>query len=329
MNNDFIMSEDILYKYVGNSREVIIPEKIKIIYKEAFDGNESVEKIVMPNELEIIEDYAFAGCVNLKSVMFNKQLKYIGEQAFSGCEKISEIDLPDSISYMGEDCLFETNITEIILPAGLIKIDFECIYGLKIPGAFRLNEPLAHIGVSKNSPYYIEVDNCIFSKNMKRLYSMTIDAQEKIAIPEGTEFIGPHFLHIRGNERQINELVLPHSLKYMAFDSLYMAPIKRIVIKKGLATSFTIWCACFDEIIIPENVTMIKFDGFGYREIDNRKIYLLNPETSIEFVGNTKSKYSYMVYSPKSEIIKKYVGSKHYAILSDEELIKLKQLTED
>ena len=332
MDNDFIISEDILYKYVGNSKEVIIPEKIKIIYKEAFADNESIEKILMPDELEIIEDSAFARCVNLKSVMFNKQLKCIGEHAFIGCGKIYEIDLPDSISYMGEDCLFGTNITEIILPAGLIKIDFKYMYGLKKSRDFAENNPVTHIGVSQNSLYYIEVDNCIFSKNMKILYSMTIDTQEKIVIPEGIEVVEDYFLHICSDEHQINELILPHSLRFTHKYMFTKVPIKRIVIKNGCCPSYLIVSARFDEIIVPESVNKIEFWRFDCRGFNNKNIYLLNPETSIE-ISENEDKHGiivpYMVYAPESEKIRKSLGNENYTVLSDEEITRLKKLTEE
>ena len=85
-----------------------------------------------------IGDYAFSGCTSLKSIMIPNSVTSIGEFAFNCCTSLQSIDIPDSVTQINgtifSDC---NNLTSII--------------------------------VSKNNSRYKSTNNCILTKDGKKL----------------------------------------------------------------------------------------------------------------------------------------------------------------
>lgn len=57
-----------LQKYCGTDSVVTIPKSVFAIEKEAFRGNEHIEKVIIPITVKHIDELAFAECKNLKTV---------------------------------------------------------------------------------------------------------------------------------------------------------------------------------------------------------------------------------------------------------------------
>lgn len=95
-NNDFIVINNILYKYVGEENEhtkvdLSSLDGVTIIAGGAFENRTDVQKVVLGNNIQSIQNGAFKGCSNLENIEVNAKessLKYIGETAFDGCDKL-------------------------------------------------------------------------------------------------------------------------------------------------------------------------------------------------------------------------------------------------
>lgn len=68
---EFEIHKTILIEYLGDKKEVIIPEGVTQLYNGAFGAN--VEKIVCPDSVKTITIGAFEFCTNLKSLVVNKK----------------------------------------------------------------------------------------------------------------------------------------------------------------------------------------------------------------------------------------------------------------
>ena len=101
MNGNFKISKDILIKYIGNEKNVVIPGIIREIGKEAFYES-SVETIVIEEGVKIIGTSAFCGCGNLTEITFPNTLEVIEYDAFCACSKLEKIILPDSLIKIGK-----------------------------------------------------------------------------------------------------------------------------------------------------------------------------------------------------------------------------------
>ncbi len=95
-NSDFIVINNILYKYVGEENEhttvdLSSLDGVTIIASGAFENRTDVQEVDLGNNIQSIQNGAFKGCSNLENVKVNaneSSLKYIGETAFDGCDKL-------------------------------------------------------------------------------------------------------------------------------------------------------------------------------------------------------------------------------------------------
>lgn len=82
----------VLFKYVGISKNVILPSEIKEIYSYAFYGNKNIEKLVLNDNLTIIGSKAISCCENLEEIVFPKSLSYIDSRAFDCDYNLKKIE---------------------------------------------------------------------------------------------------------------------------------------------------------------------------------------------------------------------------------------------
>ena len=152
--------------------EVVLPESLKKIGKEAFFECTQLTKINIPSGLNYIGEYAFSDC-NLKILKLEipKGVKKILEGTFSGSE-INELLIPSTIRFetdyeegafsyaeidklvieegalnIGYDTFQHAKIKEVIIPGSISSIDGECFSDSKIDKLV-INEGVKHIGDS-------------------------------------------------------------------------------------------------------------------------------------------------------------------------------------
>ena len=100
--SDFVITDGVLVKYVGNGGDVVIPSGVTIIGASAFRGCESITSVVIPSGVVTIKNAAFYECVNLVSVSFPEGLVSIEEYAFIWDESLTSITLPSTVNTIGE-----------------------------------------------------------------------------------------------------------------------------------------------------------------------------------------------------------------------------------
>ncbi len=106
--NDMLidLQEGRLISYVGNDKNVVVPDSVCIIGDSAFERNliNDITTVVLPATLTSIENGAFDGCENLENIHLPSSLTTIGNQAFSGCYSLSkDFTIPASVVNMGNN----------------------------------------------------------------------------------------------------------------------------------------------------------------------------------------------------------------------------------
>lgn len=71
-NRDFVIEDDVLVRYTGNDKNVLIPYGVSVISQKAFLYCTSIENLFLPTTVKIIEEYALDFCPSLKSTMIYK-----------------------------------------------------------------------------------------------------------------------------------------------------------------------------------------------------------------------------------------------------------------
>ncbi len=177
-----------LVNYVGTEKNVVVPEGITVIAKNAFKGNKNLYTIVLPDTLTTIEQNAFEDCYNLYKVTLGTNVKTI-EGAFTTCYKLIEVYnksaleleigaitngsvakyaknvytptegasklsiVNDCVIYTdGEDKIFVAYVGssgEVVLPAGVTEIIAYAFYGGSVSAT--ANDWLVSIKASDNA----------------------------------------------------------------------------------------------------------------------------------------------------------------------------------
>ena len=72
-----------------NIDEIVLPEGLLSIRKNAFFDNINLKKINIPNSVKIIEEQAFWGLDNLKEIILKPTIKTIMKHAFCNCVNLT------------------------------------------------------------------------------------------------------------------------------------------------------------------------------------------------------------------------------------------------
>ena len=89
-DEEFVLIDDILYMYNGDGGDVVIPNGIKEIGRNAFAGKE-ITSVTFPEGLTRIGDMAFYGVNGLTSISIPGSVTSIGQMAFSNCSNLKDI----------------------------------------------------------------------------------------------------------------------------------------------------------------------------------------------------------------------------------------------
>lgn len=97
---DFLISGGVLVAYRGEQEEVLIPQGVRVIAAQCFQGCETIRKIVLPAGLKNIGEGAFENCSSLAEIVWNNSIERISDRAFAGCA-VKEVSLGASVKYLG------------------------------------------------------------------------------------------------------------------------------------------------------------------------------------------------------------------------------------
>ena len=233
-SSDFFVWQNQLLAYKGTSKTPVIPDSVKTIAPKAFYGSEitgvtmpssvkeigwyafyenhTLESVVIPSSVEVIDNSGFCDCSALKSVTFNKGLKRINDSAFSDCEALTSINLPEGLTVL-EDCVFNNcvNLGNITFPNSLVEAEVGCFAETKWLYDHADDEDMYVGSVYIGRPMY--------------------DAYpSKLTVRAGTKTV---FL-IENELQDVDELILPDSLKSITIKAGYVCNIKNLKIPESV-----------------------------------------------------------------------------------------------
>lgn len=115
---DFEIKDGILVKYTGTDTEVVIPDDVKEIGKDAFQHSH-ITSVKIPGSVKVIGEGAFSGCP-LKEIDIEEGVTTIKKNAFMytganhgnhiGVEPQTRINLPDSLKTIGKKAFDRSEI---------------------------------------------------------------------------------------------------------------------------------------------------------------------------------------------------------------------------
>lgn len=130
MNITFEIDAGILVKYMGQERDVCIPDGVREIGDCAFYGCDTIETVLFPSGLRGIGRSAFAECMHLRAITFSRELEVIADSAFEHCPELETVILPDRVQFIGRQAFSKCNsLRTARLPKGLEVISYGMFMG--------------------------------------------------------------------------------------------------------------------------------------------------------------------------------------------------------
>lgn len=130
---DFIIENNVLVEYIGDSNIVVIPETVTSIGDRAFSDCKNITSVTIPHGVTSIGFSAFSNCTSLTKLTIPNSVTSIGGAAFFGCG-LTDIVIPDSISVISSEMFSGcVNLSSITIPVSVTLVDrraFELCYNL-------------------------------------------------------------------------------------------------------------------------------------------------------------------------------------------------------
>ena len=105
----------------SNLLGVTIPDGVDSIGDRAFSNCNRLESVSIHQSISDWGSYTFSNCYNLKQVILEDGLTAIGEYAFAW-SGITKITLPASMKTIASGAFYETELTSIALPEGVVRL---------------------------------------------------------------------------------------------------------------------------------------------------------------------------------------------------------------
>lgn len=288
--SDFIIKDGIVEKYVGTSENVIVPDGVTGIGKNAFYCCSRVFSVSVPGSVKIIAKEAFAGCENLANIELSEGLEQINEQAFNNCKKLCEIISPNTLSRIGRGAFaYCSNLKSVQLSDQLTRIEdmtfINCkkLTTVKIPKSVKTIGRAAFAGtglktitVDEKNVKFMELDGNLYDIDGRVLIAYANSNKRKnFIIPDGVEEIASCAFW---ECAKLESVILPDSIRVIRDRAFVRCKnLKGVIIPKDLRCieeyAFA-ECKNLDNLTISNAETVIVPEAFrGCSNLINLSIF--------------------------------------------------------
>ena len=107
-------------------KSVTIPNSVTSIGYSAFELCDNLESLTIPNSVTNIDSFAFRWCTKLKSVTIPNSITNIGDDGvFSWCSSLKTVTIPNSVTSIGSQVfVYCSNLESIIIPDSVASIGY-------------------------------------------------------------------------------------------------------------------------------------------------------------------------------------------------------------
>lgn len=200
-----------------------LPNNLKYVWNNAFNGCTSLNEIVMPSTVEAIYNYVFAGCTSLSSVTLNEGCTTLGDHVFKDCP-FTSIIFPRTLSSIREYAFEGSGLTS----ADLSNTKIEYLPNGCFCNCTKLKEvQLPSTLTTPNSGEWKNEDDNNYGKN-----AFQNTAIESIDLTNTNIMsLGDYMFADCPNLKTVK---LPSSLKYIWEHAFYKSPLSSITFPPSL-----------------------------------------------------------------------------------------------
>jgi hypothetical protein len=105
--NGFVIEDGMLSRYLGNNKDILIPDGVKGIDIDVFYNQRFLESAILPEGITYIDRGAFEECIHLRKMDFPNSLTLIGGDVFRKCYSLESVTFegnPKLGEHVFEDC---------------------------------------------------------------------------------------------------------------------------------------------------------------------------------------------------------------------------------
>ena len=131
-----------LYLNGEEVKDLIIPNSVTSIGKDAFECCEGLTSVTIPNSVTSIGEGAFGGCDGLISLTIGSGVTSIGPEAFAECFSLTSVTIPNSVTSIGERAFSACEgLISLTIGSGVTSIkgwtfeNCECLTSVTIPNS--------------------------------------------------------------------------------------------------------------------------------------------------------------------------------------------------
>ncbi len=296
--SEFTVEKKTLKKYIGEDTEVVIPDGIEIIGRNAFKNCASITKVIIPQGARKIGEYAFYGCSNLESISIPKSVNAIGSFAFDECKSIKKVYINDIAAwcnikfdsfsnplsenaelYLNDEpvitlvipqgvqeissCAFNScsSIVDVVLPDGLKKIGEEAFYGCHSLKKINIPSSLSYIG--DHAFGWCSDLSCIDICDLETWCNIKFEENWGFSSGENT---GKLYL----NGKLVTDLMVPDSISklkanvFKGFECITSVSLPMGI--KSIGSEAFSGCNGITSVKLPDGIEKIEYGAFQYCE---------------------------------------------------------------
>lgn len=329
--DDFVIIKNILVKYIGNNRSVVIPNNIDVISGYAFYENTEIEEIAFPEYLKVIGECAFYGCSSLKKVDLPYYLRVLDECAFDSCSSLEYVSISGNVKEISVGCFSGcTSLSEVVLHEGIEIVKDSAFYGCenlselkfpygtkKIGSIFSGDDPVKRVFIPETVTEMDEfgfgiqdlewhVQNNSYAKRFAQqnaeLYNYTIiDTSAETFNAKESQ---PNPYIIDGNKlvtylgSGVDVLTVPDGIQIVGKSAFASSDVKTIVVPNGVTTICTdafANCNALENVVVLGDSTTIEEGAFHCCE-NLQKVIVPSANTRFEVGAFYRDETAWLLY---------------------------------
>ncbi len=121
--------------YSGTAEEVVIPEGVKKICKQAFYDTKA-KKIIVPETVTELDERAFYYCRGLEEIKLPTKISKMGNSVFQDCDKLKAVTLPEGLTKVPIATFkYCTSLSSVTLPESITQIETDAFAHTSVPSS--------------------------------------------------------------------------------------------------------------------------------------------------------------------------------------------------
>jgi tetratricopeptide (TPR) repeat protein len=253
----FGIINNVVTKYRGPDKNVIIPEGVTSIGREAFYGNH-LTSVVIPEGVTSIGGKAFAEN-QLTSVVIPEGVTSIGREAFYG-NYLTSVVIPEGVTSIGGEAFAENQLTSVVIPKSVASIGEGAFYGNHLTSVV-ISESVTSIGDRAFSCNHLT--SIVIPEGVTSIgnFAFSCNHLTSIVIPEGVTSIGGKAFA----KNQLTSIVIPKGVISIGEKAFSNNQLTSVVIPEGVTSigKEAFYGNKLTSVVITKGVTHIGENAFG------------------------------------------------------------------